>query len=505
MKFLSLLPLAALSTAFVIPDEQVFNLEHVPYENHPASSGLDKLPSLSDLKDELQRAEDRLREVGEEVKAVASNVNERIHETYFDVQGWLEQETPSVDDVTSFFDHHDHPHDPEHDHPHGPHDPDHDHPHDPHHDHPPHDGPPHRRPGHGPPHKSNLTLYQLISESKYTTKLAKLISEYPEFVESLNSTEGHFTIFAPTDRAFEKIPEHAPKPSKEQLKALLEYHMSPEFYPAGRVLVTRTIPTLLHEERLGGRPQRLSTHVGPNGLNVNFYSRIVAVDIFGANGVIHGVDSILVPPPSTVAIIDLLPSEFSTLELGLGKTGLLEEYNKTDNPAGTLFAPSNFAFQKLGPKINAFLFSKFGLKYLRALLEYHIVPQQVLYSDAFYRPGDDNNSTIFAREAGRPRHGVPKGFFHVDLPTLLEDKSLSINIFRYGRLIEIKINGFSRVDISDGVASNGVIHVVSDVLIPPKQLNGASEEQDDQEMTLEEFKERLEPYVQEEESNWFDL
>ena len=128
-----------------------------------------------------------------------------------------------------------------------------------------------------------------------------------------------------------------------------------------------------------------------------------------------------------------------------------------------------------------------------------------MYSDAFYRPGDDNNSTIFKREADRPHHGVPKGFFHVDLETLLEDKSLSINIFRYGRLIEIKINGFSRVVISDGVASNGVIHVVSDVLIPPKQLNGADEEQYDQELTLEEFKERLEPYLQEDQSGWFDL
>lgn len=83
---------------------------------------------------------------------------------------------------------------------------------------------------------------------------------------------------------------------------------------------------------------------------------------------------------------------------------------------------------------------------------------------------------------------------------------MSVNIFRYGRLIEIKINGFSRVDISDGVASNGVIHVISDVLIPPKELNGAQEEQGDEEMTLEEFKERLEPYVVEEEkSGWFDL
>ena len=88
------------------------------------------------------------------------------------------------------------------------------------------------------------------------------------------------SVFAPTDKAFEKIPEHAPKPSKEQLKAVLMYHVSPEFYPAGRVLVTRTIPTVYSvPETLGIGPQRLSTNIGLKGLTVNFYSRIIAINI----------------------------------------------------------------------------------------------------------------------------------------------------------------------------------------------------------------------------------
>jgi uncharacterized surface protein with fasciclin (FAS1) repeats len=135
--------------------------------------------------------------------------------------------------------------------------------------------------------------------------------------------------------------------------------------------------------------------------------------------VIHGIDSILLPPPNAASLISFLPSEFSTLELGLLKTGLYESINDTSNHlGGTIFAPSNFAFkvnlqvplhkfisnirrQKLGPRINGFLFSKYGEKYLKALLMYHVVANETLYSDAFYK----------GAEAGE--RDIPKGLFHV--------------------------------------------------------------------------------------------
>lgn len=127
---------------------------------------------------------------------------------------------------------------------------------------------------------------------------------------------------------------------------------------------------------------------------------------FGTNGVIHGVDSLLIPPPKIASIIQFLPGEFSTLELGLTKTGLLPAIADTSNHiGGTIFAPSNFAFQKLGPKINGFLFSKYGQKYLKALLEYHVVANQTLYSDAYYKSESVDNSV--------EKDGIPKGFFHV--------------------------------------------------------------------------------------------
>lgn len=86
----------------------------------------------------------------------------------------------------------------------------------------------------------------------------------------------------------------------------------------------------------------------------------------------------------------------------------------------------------------------------------------------------------------------------IDLPTL-EGKTLSVDVGRFGRLISIKINGFTRVTVENGIAKDGVIQVVSNVLIPPKQINGMEEMWHGQELTEEELIERLEPFVEKQE------
>ncbi|KAI9698568.1 MAG: hypothetical protein M1820_007458 [Bogoriella megaspora] len=490
MKFINLLPLAASITAFVIPDEQV--LADVAIESkHQAKEFYDKLPTQSEILDGIRKSVDDVSEATKNAfdEAVdfatkaGSSAYDSIYEAGFDAEAWLNTaKSCSMNELDDFegplpsTQHNDRPQYSPDGHHHGPHH------------------------GHKKP---NQTVYQLIAESKYTTKLAKLINDDEDLVKLLNGTSANFTIFAPTDRAFEKIPDHAPKPSPEQIKALLSYHVSPEFYPAGRVLKTHTIPTLLSSDNLGYKslPQRLAINAGLKGLTVNFYSRIVAIDIFGTNGVIHGVDSLIIPPPRVIKIIDLVPGEFSTLELGLGKTGLLDKLNTTDHPGGTLFAPSNFAFQKLGPRINAFLFSQHGLKYLEALLKYHVVGDgNTLYSDAYYKTSKDESDDT-----------VDSEYLHLDLPTLLEDgdkhRTVAVDIARYGPFISFKVNAFSRVVVQDGVAKDGVIQVVGNVLIPPKRVQGKddSEWTYDRELTVEELRERLAPYVSENEAERWDL
>ncbi|KIW27606.1 uncharacterized protein PV07_07332 [Cladophialophora immunda] len=483
MRCVSLLSAAAVASAFVVPDQTIFESlsiedQEIEYPSeHPFWSHEHQAESFwEDLEETFTKAANCAKHAFAEIVDSAHETAVSYGEEFQDAfagEAWLDTAEYDLD----LFE------EPPH---HGP-------PH-----HPPHHGPPGkkpRRPHHPPHHRPNQTIWELISKSKYTTKLAAVVKEFPDLVELLNSTKANHTIFAPTDRAFAKIPKHAPKPPKEFLEKLLTYHISPEFYPAPRILVSRTIPTALEAKFIGKVPQRLSTQVSLKGLTVNFYSRVVAIDIFATNGVIHGIDSILLPPPKAVDIISALPGEFSTLDLALEKTGLYPAFNDTSSHnGGTLFAPSNFAFKRLGPRINAFLFSRFGLKYLKALILYHAGDNITLYSDAIYKLDAD------ARPP--PHHKVPKGLIHVDLPTGLEGKSLSIDIARFGRLITMKINGFTRVAVLDGIAADGVIHVVPNVLIPPKTPGGIAVAEDD--MDLDEFKARLAPFVEPEEAEWVE-
>lgn len=470
----TILPLAAISSAFVIPDEQI--TEQLVIENEKSNSMFDKFQdnveqtwsSIEDtFKDAVAFSENSL----DNAINSASDAAQRAKSSFechasmmkWDVQSWLDSAATTIDEEVDIFDR-------------------------------PHKKPKHPHHGHHPPHhKPNKTVYELIASSKYTTKLAKLIDKFPDLVDVLNGTAANYTVFAPTDKAFEKIPHHGgKKPSDELIKKVLAYHFSPDFYPAGRVLISHTIPTALGEDALGGEPQRLRVGLSLKGLTVNYYSKVVAANIFGTNGVIHGVDSILLPPPPAYKIIELLPGEFSTLNLALVKTGLLSALVDAPHEGGTFFAPSNWAFKKLGPKINAFLFSKYGEKYLKALLKYHVVANQTLYSDAFYKAKSIDDATVVDDV---DIDGIPKGHFHVDLPTLLKEKSLSIDIARYGGFITIKINGFSSIAVQDGIAKDGVIHVVSSLLIPPKTPGGA--QYMGEEMTVEEFKDRFDDYIPE--------
>jgi hypothetical protein len=125
----------------------------------------------------------------------------------------------------------------------------------------------------------NLTIYQLISTSKFTRNLTKYIDDDKDLVSMLNSTKANYTIFAPTDWAFAKLPEHFQKPSKEVVKRILLYHLSPGFLPIGKLIFTHTAPTLLEPEALGGKPQRLLAKFGLRGIKLNYYSKVLAPNI----------------------------------------------------------------------------------------------------------------------------------------------------------------------------------------------------------------------------------
>lgn len=380
---------------------------------------------------------------------------------------------------------------------------------------------PHRPHG----HLTNLTVYQVIHASNHTTKFAKLVDDFPDIVDNLNTTSANVTIFVPTDHAFEKIPDHVKnhKPPKEFVEKFIKYHVLPGFYPAGRVISSHTLPTSLEEEHLGGQPQRIRVSFGLFGVKLNFYSKVVFANLITSNGAVHAIDSILVPPPPTKLLISLFPTKFSTLELAAAKTGFTHHHhhhkdsNATHPPLTglTLFAPTNLAFKKLGPRANAFLFNTpKGLHFLRALLAYHVVVNETLYSDAYYghqkAPLPSSPSDFFSGlvEPGPTQTNddddegaeveSADGHFHIDLPTLLGDKHIGVDIARWHGFVRVKLNGRVGVAVQDGLAKDGVVQVVDSVLIPPhpKKHRGVWRPGSEEGISVQELIERLEPYVE---------
>jgi len=108
-------------------------------------------------------------------------------------------------------------------------------------------------------------------------------------VETLKSP-GPFTVFAPTDEAFAKLPAgtlDSLLANPEQLKAVLLYHVVPGRVPASEVVK-------LHSAKTAGgaaipvRVENGNVFAGP--------AQVVKTDIGASNGVIHVIDTVLIPP-----------------------------------------------------------------------------------------------------------------------------------------------------------------------------------------------------------------
>ncbi len=114
-------------------------------------------------------------------------------------------------------------------------------------------------------------------------------------VETLKGP-GPFTVFAPTNAAFEALPAGTvdtlllPE-NKDQLVSILTYHVVPGQISAGDVLGTRQTVTTVQGGTLdvNGQAGKLGTGVTVNGVDV------IAADIFATNGVIHVIDEVLLP------------------------------------------------------------------------------------------------------------------------------------------------------------------------------------------------------------------
>jgi uncharacterized surface protein with fasciclin (FAS1) repeats len=243
------------------------------------------------------------------------------------------------------------------------------------------------------------------------------------------ATDGPFTVFAPTDEAFAKVPKatlDALAEDPAQLKSVLLYHVVP-----GRVAAADVVK-LSSAKTLEGRS--LAIKVLDGSVFVD-QAKVTTPDVMASNGVIHVIDSVLIPkaapaaPAKNIVQTAIAAGQFKTLASLLTKAGLAGTL-QGQGPF-TVFAPTDAAFAKV-PKATLAALAKNKAK-LRAVLLYHVVKGKVTAAQA-----------MKLRSA-----------------KTLNGKPLAIRISGGKVLV-----GGATVTRADVIASNGVIHVINKVLVP---------------------------------------
>jgi hypothetical protein len=109
--------------------------------------------------------------------------------------------------------------------------------------------------------------------------------------------------------------------------------------------------------------------------------------LVAANGFVHYIGGVLGLPNSTAHAIRTRP-QLSTLQRALRRTEMAERlYDTNAHISQTIFAPTNAAFERVGKTAKRFLFSRAGRPYLDAILRFHVVENQTMFSDMYWPHG----------------------------------------------------------------------------------------------------------------------
>ncbi|XP_069138920.1 transforming growth factor-beta-induced protein ig-h3-like [Argopecten irradians] len=246
-------------------------------------------------------------------------------------------------------------------------------------------------------------------------------------------TQGTFTIFAPTNAAFAKLPADLLASLGSDVNALanvLKYHVV-----QGSVR-KQDASNEAQLDTLAGKKIRLNIYSHNNEVTVEG-SRITDFDLQATNGYVHVIDTVMLPPEGSIVDIVAGASELSTLLSQVQSANLASALT---GDALTVFAPTNEAFSRLGSTVLNNLAKDPQL--LKEILEYHVVPHTEysagLYNREYVRTLDTRHDVI--------RIGVSGSTVYVNNGKVLK---------------------------ADIAATNGVVHIIDHVLVPLRYLGSA--------------------------------
>ena len=275
--------------------------------------------------------------------------------------------------------------------------------------------------------EGNDTIVQTAIGAGQFTTLASLL-EKAGLVDTL-ANGGPFTVFAPTDAAFAKVPKatlDALAANPAALRSVLLYHVVP-----GRVTAADVVK-LDSAKTLDGRSVAIKV---VDGKVLVDGAQVTTPDVMASNGVIHVIDSVLIPKkaaaakPKNIVQTAVAARTFKTLATLLKRAGLAGTLQ--GKGPFTVFAPTDAAFAKV-PKATLAALAKNKTK-LRSVLLYHVVAGKV------------TAAKVVKLRSAKTLNGEP----------------VAIRVSRG----KVTVGG-ARVTTADVIASNGVIHVINKVLIP---------------------------------------
>ena len=255
-------------------------------------------------------------------------------------------------------------------------------------------------------------------------------------LESTLRGTGPFTVLAPTDDAFAKLPgflvtKLTTAPYKTELALVLKYHVIAGKVPASDILGKMLEPASVEGAKLGID--------GSGGkVVINGTSNVTTPDVAASNGIIHVIDGVLLPSIVDTAVgYDDGTTKFSSLVAAVTAAGLAPTLSGPGT--FTVFAPSDAAFAALKTSLgdtayNAILADKAKLS---KILTYHVLATTV------YSPQVTTST-----------------------PATVEGSTLGITVTGGAVTIADTTPTAANVVFTDIPNRNGVIHVIDKVLIP---------------------------------------
>ncbi|TDQ21869.1 fasciclin domain-containing protein [Tenacibaculum caenipelagi] len=253
--------------------------------------------------------------------------------------------------------------------------------------------------------------------------------------------EGSFTVFAPTNAAFQALLDSNDSWNSlddipvETLKSVLLFHVI-----SGEVKAADLSNTYVNTLSTGPNDEMLSLQVEvTGGVEFNGDSKPIVTDIMASNGVIHTIDKVMLP--TNVVTLALNNSGFTSLVAALTDDRHTTDFVSILNQNGpyTVFTPTNDAFQALLDSNDSWnSLADIPIATLEAVLKYHVFAGGNVQSDEL---SDNQEITMF-----------DGNIVTVDLSS--------------GAKLDTSLGQSVVISLTDIQGTNGVIHVVNSVLLP---------------------------------------